>query len=177
MQNYLVLTLSGHDRIGIVEQVSKMVLDYGGNVEASRMARLGGEFAMLMLISTPSQHYGDLKEGLQKLQEKGYHVTTCQTELYNPEKYMGWMPYQLELSGADHEGIIHHITHLLAEYGVNIETMDASMVKAPMSGTPLFIMTATILIPPDLSFRQIQQDLASVGNELNVDIDISPYVG
>jgi glycine cleavage system transcriptional repressor len=50
MRNHLVYTLTGSDRIGIVEEVTKMLLDHGGNVETSRMVRLGGEFAMLMLV-------------------------------------------------------------------------------------------------------------------------------
>ena len=51
MQRNLVLTLTGPDRIGIVEGVTKLLVDRDGNVEMSRMARLGGEFAILMLVS------------------------------------------------------------------------------------------------------------------------------
>ena len=32
----------------------------GGNVETSRMARLGGEFAILMLVSMPSKRFSGL---------------------------------------------------------------------------------------------------------------------
>ena len=37
MQKKLVLTLSGHDRVGIVDKVTRIVLKHEGNVEASRM--------------------------------------------------------------------------------------------------------------------------------------------
>lgn len=47
----LVVTASGPDRPGIVARLSKRVLDCGGNVELSRMARLAGEFSILMLIT------------------------------------------------------------------------------------------------------------------------------
>lgn len=47
----LVVTASGPDRPGIVARLSKRVLDCGGNVEESRMARLAGEFSILMLIT------------------------------------------------------------------------------------------------------------------------------
>ena len=50
-QRNLVLTLTGPDRIGIVESVTGLLVARGGNVEMSRMARLGGEFAILMLVS------------------------------------------------------------------------------------------------------------------------------
>jgi len=177
MRKNLVLTLTGHDRIGMVEQVTNEVLKYNGNIEASRMARLGGEFAMLMLISVPAQNFEDLRQGVLSLHDEGYTVTTCPTEQGDPAQYAGWMPYQVEVSGADHEGIIHHITHRLAEHSINIETMDTGMVKASMSGTPLFMMTAIVLVPPDLSYRALQDDLETVGDDLNVDIEVSPYTG
>ena len=50
MQKTFVLTLTGPDRIGFVEKVTGLLLERGGNVETSRMARLGGEFAILMLV-------------------------------------------------------------------------------------------------------------------------------
>jgi glycine cleavage system transcriptional repressor len=62
MQKNLVVTLTGQDRVGIVEQVTKKVLEYGGNVEASRMARLGGEFAVLMLVSIKADRLESLQQ-------------------------------------------------------------------------------------------------------------------
>ena len=177
MRKNLVLTLTGHDRIGIVEQVTNEVLTYGGNIEASRMARLGGEFAMLMLISIPAEKFEELRQDVHSLQDEGYTVTTCQTGHSDLVKYSGWMPYQVEVSGADHEGIIHHITHRLAEHSINIETMDTGLARAPMSGTSLFTMTAIVLVPPDLSYRALQDDLEAVGDDLNVDVEVSPYTG
>ena len=41
MNKNIVLTLTGHDRIGIVEEITNMFVKHGGNVEFSRMARLG----------------------------------------------------------------------------------------------------------------------------------------
>jgi glycine cleavage system transcriptional repressor len=55
MQKTFVLTLTGPDRIGFVEKVTGLLLERGGNVETSRMARLGGEFAILMLAWIPMQ--------------------------------------------------------------------------------------------------------------------------
>lgn len=47
----LVVTASGPDRPGIVARLSKRVLDSGGNIELSKMARLAGEFSILMLVT------------------------------------------------------------------------------------------------------------------------------
>ncbi len=177
MQKNLVLTLTGHDRIGIVEHVTKLLLDYDSNVESSRMARLGGEFAMLMFVSAPTDKFEKLLRGLKNLTDEGYHVTTRKTERNDPAKYAGWMPYQINVSGADHEGIVHNITRHLAEHGINIESIDTNMVKAPMSGTPLFMMTAIVVVPPNLSSHDWQDNLKVIGDDLNIDIEVSPYTG
>ncbi|CAM6033328.1 unnamed protein product, partial [Sphagnum compactum] len=47
----LVVTASGPDRPGIVARMTKRVLDCGGNVAESWMARLAGDFTVLMLIT------------------------------------------------------------------------------------------------------------------------------
>ncbi len=47
----MVVTASGPDGPGIVARLSKRVLDTGGNIELSRMARLAGEFTILMLVT------------------------------------------------------------------------------------------------------------------------------
>jgi glycine cleavage system transcriptional repressor len=104
-------------------------------------------------------------------------VTTCQTEQNDPVKFAGWMPYQVEVNGADHEGIIHTITQILAQHNINIETMDTGMVQAPVSGTPLFTMNATVLVPPEISYQLLQEHMQNASDEQNVDIDVSPYKG
>ena len=177
MRKNLVLTLTGPDRIGIVDRVTESVLKDGGNVEASRMARLGGEFAMLMLVSVPAEGLDQLSRGVLSLQDEGYAVTARETEQIDPGKHAGWVPYQVEVTGADHEGIIHNVTHRFAERSINIESMDTGTVTASMSGTPLFTMTAVVLVPPDITYRTLQSDLQTVADDLNVDIDVSPYKG
>ena len=46
-QEYLVITANGEDRVGLVEKFTNRILDAGCNIEASRMAVLGGQFAIL----------------------------------------------------------------------------------------------------------------------------------
>jgi glycine cleavage system transcriptional repressor len=177
MRKNLLITLSGHDRIGIVEYLTKIVLASHGNVDASRMAHLGGEFAMLMLISVPVGNFEDLQQSLNRLQDEDFVVTTCETEPGDPTRYKGWIPYQIEVNGADHEGIIHTITQHLAKHNINVETMDTNMVKAPMSGTPLFTMNAIIVAPPDIPYHKWYENLEKIRDDLNVDIEVLPYKG
>ena len=87
------------------------------------------------------------------------------------------MPYQVEVHGADHEGIIHHITRYFADNGFNIENMDTNMIKAPVTGIPLFQMSAVILLPSEKANKNWQTELKAVGDDQNVDISIIPFKG
>ena len=177
MRKNLVITLTGPDRVGLVERFTKLVLDYQGNVDASRMARLGGVFAILMLVTVPEETFDAFREHVRSLREDGYKLTTNRTEQWDSEQYAGWMPYHVELKGADNEGILHSVTRHLADQGINIETLETNMVKAPMSGIPLFMMDAIVVAPPALTLNDCQERLDEIGDQLNVEIVVSPYTG
>ena len=51
MTQLIVLSAIGTDRTGVVQDITKVILACGGNIEESRMTTLGAEFAVLMLVS------------------------------------------------------------------------------------------------------------------------------
>ena len=173
MNKNIVLTLTGHDRVGIVKEITNLFVKHGGNVETSRMAHLGGEFALLALVSLAEDKLVMLENDLQEMRGEGFQITLLQTEDDHAAKYAGWLPYEIEVLGADHEGIIYEVTQYLAEKGINIEDMETSTTPAPMSGTPLFMMQATVLVPPKLPFQKWSDALEEIGDKLNVSIKVS----
>jgi len=174
MRSNFVLTLTGPDRIGIVDNVTRLLLDHGGNVETSRMARLGGEFAILMLVSMPAEQFAGLEKDLEGLTVQGYKVTTTQAEQTYAEAHPGWLPYRVEVHGADHEGIIQEVAHYLSQRGINIESMDSETTPAPISGIPLFTMTAHIVVPPSLSGQGWEAGIEDLAHHLNLEIRLIP---
>ncbi len=173
MHRHFVLTLTGPDRIGIVEEMTRLLLDRGGNVETSRMARLGGEFAILMLVSLPEGGTADLDEGLEGLTAQGYKLTATPAGRSYAQAHPGWLPYQIEVHGADHEGIIHEVARYLSQRGISIESMESECVPAPTSGVPLFAMTAQVVVPPSLSGQRWEDGLDEIGRRMNLEITAS----
>lgn len=171
-KEYLVVTVVGPDRRGTVEKITAVVSDNRANIEESRMARLGGEFAVIMLISLPGERKEILLAELDQLKEQNLTVLTRSTSLSRLEKFQGYVPYEISVIGADHEGIVHSVARYLASEGVNIETMDTHVTQAPLTGTPLFSMQATVQAPPELTLPKLRQKLAEVGDELGVDIAV-----
>jgi glycine cleavage system transcriptional repressor len=175
MHREFVLTLTGPDRIGIVEQVTGLLLDRGGNVETSRMVRLGGEFAILMLASLSADQFAGLDRDLEGLTTRGYKVTTTQAEpAATAEARPGWLPYRIEVQGADHEGIIHEVARYLSGRGINIESIDSETTPAPLSGIPLFTMDAQVVVPPSLAGQDWETGLAEIGSQRNLEVTVTP---
>lgn len=177
MPRNFVLTLTGPDKIGFVNEVTKLLLDRGGNVETSRMTRLGGEFAILMLVSMPDDQLAGMEADLDGLAARGYKVTTTRAEPVRADAHRGWLPYRIEVRGSDHEGIIHEVARYLAGHNITIESVDSETTPAPMTGLPLFTMTAHVLAPPDPPERDWAGGLADVGGHRNLDIRVSPAEG
>ncbi len=172
MRANIVLTLTGTDRIGMVEFVTGILLPHGGNVENSRMARLGGEFAMLMLVSFPAENQEALQRDLESLVTQGYKVTVSLTRTVSGGIYPGWLPFQIEVRGADHEGIIHEVARYLSERGIHIEFMETGVTWAPISGAPLFTMTAQVAVPPTVGIGW-EDALHNLGELLMVEIRVT----
>ena len=171
-RNY-VLTLTGPDRIGIVEEVTRLVLDRGGNVETSRMARLGGEFAVLMLVAIPEAKGEGLGGDFQDLASKGYKVSISLADEGGEASHAGWAPYRIAVDGADHEGIIHEVARHLARRGISIEEMDSESAPAPTSAAPLFSMSALILVPPAADESWVE-GLKEIGWKMNLEVVVAP---
>jgi glycine cleavage system transcriptional repressor len=171
MSTDLVVTLTGADRVGIVEEVTDVVLGLGGNVETSRMARLGGEFAILMLVSLPSSAPASLEEPFRRLSDEGYKVTVSGTRRVSGQEPSAATPYRIDIQGADHEGIIHDFASQLSDLGINIESMETWITPAPVSGTPLFTMTALVMVPAKLAEKDWMAALDEAGRRANVDVE------
>lgn len=175
MRRQLVLTASGRDRVGIVEEMTALILRFEGNIESSRMVRLGGDFAMLMFVSAPEERIDGLRAAVAEVHYSKYDVQTRLSEVDEPEEAAA-TPCAINVRGADHMGILHQIARYLGQQGINVETMTTEIVAAPMSGTPLFTMAAVVRVPPQLAIEDLREAMAFIGEEVGVDTEVFPHV-
>lgn len=170
MKSDLVLVFTSPDRPGIVEQLTTTVVQFGGNWEESRLARLCGDFAGIARISVDQDQINPLQEALQALGNDGLqvHVRSAQSEPTVAESSTA----QLICSGADHEGIVSGVARHLASLGINVEEMETGIEPAPTTGTPLFQMACQVRLPQDLQLDELSADLNALAGELGVDIAI-----
>lgn len=167
-KRYLVLTAIGPDRPGLVNQISAMIHDVGGSLEDSRMAILGGEFAVILLVSGGAEAISRLEREQAALERTtGLSVTLRATA--RPEQPRSYLPYRIRVTGVDRPGIVHSISDILAGRGVNVASLESRIAYAPLSGTPMFVLEAELQVPSELALSQLRRDLASACEEDNLD--------
>ena len=166
--NNLIISAVGSDRPGIVSEISGVITSHGGNVEESRMSRLGSDFAIIMLVTVAPNWEESLEVALKSITE--LTITTKPTKL--PQVSDG-RQFRIDLSGADNEGIVKVLSKYLAEKSINILEMETHTSQAPVSGTPLFNLNAFVSIPNDVEEKLIQADLSQIAQDLGVEIQLS----
>ena len=171
-KEFLVVTIIGPDKRGLVAQLTEEIVAQRANIEESRMSRLGGEFAVIMLLSIAGEAKAELLIGLDKLNSERVQVFVKETDLSRLKVFEGFVPYEISVIGADHEGIVHNIAEYLAELRVQVEDMETHVTKAPITGTPLFSMYAELQAPPELPLKALRTKMEAIGDSLGVDIEV-----
>ncbi len=172
-KKYLVISALGHDRTGIVNELSKLILDNSGNIEDSRMTVLGGEFASMTLVSGTWNAIAKIENLLPGLEKKlGLTVVAKHTEPRKSEKNL--VPYLVDVVSIDHPGIVHEVADFFAAQGINIEDLSTSTYAAAHTGTPMFAMNVTIAIPGDVHIGQLRHAFQNFCDDLNLDATIEP---
>jgi glycine cleavage system transcriptional repressor len=175
-KQHVLVTAVGPDRIGLVDRITEVLLRHGGNIEESRMARLAGDFAALILVSVPESSLQALDLNLNSLREEALEISIRQLKPIESAGLEGYLPFMVAVSGADHEGIIRSIAHVLHRLKVNIAELESEVVNAPTTGTPLFNMKAVLQVPPDLPIATLENALRQAGDDLGVLVELVPGV-
>jgi glycine cleavage system transcriptional repressor len=175
MRQYLVVSAVGQDRPGIVDRISSFILDHDCNIEDSRMAILGGEFALIVLVAGEPDRISRLQaEAGEFGQQSGLTLFTKATTAPGARAAKGARRFSVHAVGLDHEGIVHEIAHALAKLGVNIEALASSTVPAPHTGAPQFVLDLQLETPPQLPEEQFREKLTAACEAVNVDVEIKP---
>ena len=167
--DHLVLTVIAPDQPGLVERIAQCIAAHGGNWLESRMSRMAGQFAGILKVAVPAEGYDELVEGLQALNSQGIRVLVAESGI---EPVCTWKPIHLDLVGNDRPGIVRDITRLLAEHGVNLESLTTEVAPAPLSSEPLFHAAALLAVPLDLSLDQLQDKLETLADDLMVELNL-----
>ncbi|HSV56240.1 MAG TPA: ACT domain-containing protein [Magnetospirillaceae bacterium] len=172
---YILVSALGADRVGIVDDLSGIVADAGGNIEESKMAVLGGEFAVMMLVAADEPAAAVLESRMGDAESSlGLRIAVKRT--FEASKPEGGRPYSLETVSLDSRGIVHAVSAVLRRRGINIEELETRTERAPLTGAPLFHMKAQIVIGPRQSAAALRRELEELHTGQDLDVALTPLV-
>lgn len=172
-QNHLVISALGADRPGIVDALSQHILDCGCNIADSRMTVLGGEFAIMLLVSGNWNTVAKLEQGLDDLGRR-LNLTLTFKRTAEHRKSDNTLPYSVEVVAMDHPGIVHHLANFFSTRGINIQELSTSSYAAAHTGTPMFSLQMVVNIPATMKISGLREEFFDFCDQRNLDALIEP---
>ncbi len=174
MANYALLTGVGRDRPGIVAAVSGVLYEADCNIEDSEMARLGGDFALMLMLRLPagltSQQLGETLTSVRDEFGLWLHLADVPPE-EAAEPKQDHPRHVIHVYGADRKGIVHRITRHLAENSINITNLHTEVIH---HDTPLYVMMIELEVPRFVDAGAVQEELEKIGKQIGVDVTMRP---
>ena len=173
MSQLIVISAVGTDRTGVVQDLSKVILSCGGNIEESRMTTLGSEFAMLLLVSGNWATLNKLEQGLNKLGDgKGLTVSIRQTDAKMATGDR--MPYAVDIVSLDQQGIVFNLANFFATHDIEIADVSTRSYAAAHTGSPMFSVQMAINVPSTIHISQLREEFMEICDRLNLDAILEP---
>lgn len=177
-EQFLALSALGSDRPGLVAEVTDYLSQHGGNVEDSRMAVLGAEFGILLLVSGTPEEIAAIERDLASLREKtGLQILSRLTKAPEDHRRAPTIPCLITAEALDQEGIVRAVSRALSRVGVNIVSLETTAYEAPVTGSPLFRLEARVDCPAGVTVAKVRKAMDEVAEAENLDIDVRSLVG
>jgi glycine cleavage system transcriptional repressor len=173
-ERYLVLSALGPDRPGLVAEVTHYVTERGGNIEDSRMAVLGGEFGVMMLVSGSTDEVARVARDHAELHAAtGLDIATRDTKSPEEHRRSQSFPCVVTCDAIDNPGIVRAVARALRDLGLNIVSLETTTYEAPVTGSPLFRLEASCDVPRGVTLAKIRALMGEVAARENIDIEVT----
>lgn len=172
-EHFVVLSALGPDKPGLVATITETLASVGCNIEDSRMAVLGAEFGVLILISGGHKAVEEALVRMPELERAtGLSIVAKRTKSPEDHRRAMAIPYQVIAESLDHEGIVRSVATALHGLGTNIVSLETSAYNAPVTGSPLFKLEALVDVPAEVSVATLRATMGKVAERENIDIEV-----
>jgi glycine cleavage system transcriptional repressor len=176
-KKHLALSALGPDRPGLVEDVTRYLVERGGNLEEGRMAVLGGQFGVMLLVSAPTERLAELTRDKPTLEARtGLTVTMHPTVSPAEHRAATVIPCRIVASALDQEGIVHAISKALHTTGINIVSLETTAYHAPVTGSPLFKLEVSVDVPRNVPVTQVRAAMDVLATTYGLDVEVRSLV-
>ena len=173
MKQLIAICAIGNDRTGLVYDLTRVVVECGGNVLESRMTALGNEFAVLMLVAGNWHTLAKLEGELAKLGESsGLTVISRRTEIRPPRTDM--VSYTVDVVCLDQPGVLHSLAGFFSSRGIDIGDISTRTYNAAHTGAPMFSLYMVVHVPTRIHVAALREEFMDVCDHLNLDAILEP---
>lgn len=173
MSQLIVISAIGRDRTGVVQDITKVIMGCGGNIEESRMTTLGSEFAMLMLVSGNWHTLSRLEDQLAKLSSDD-ELTVMIRKTSQRVSKEDRMPYHVDVVSLDQQGIVYNLANFFASHDIEIADVATRQYAAAHTGAPMFEVQMAVSIPASIHVAQFRDVFHEFCDQLNMDAILEP---
>ena len=150
MHTSYIVTFTSDDRPGLVEQLSRVIENNGGNWHESASA---------------------LETELKNLSASGLSVQLTSTG--GRSDPVAGRNINLTVMGPDRLGIVREISHALANRHINVLQMDSQVNSAPMSAEMIFTAHIEAWIPETTDSDDLRDALDAIADNMTLEIDLA----
>lgn len=167
MNHWYMLTVVGEDRPGIVAKLTHALYEGGCNLGEASMMRLGGNFSIMLMVSSDSKRR-DIENMLEPVADSlglRVHIDAIKGKLHRhviPD-------VRISVSGADRAGIVSEVTSALAEAGLNILDLESDV--AGTESSPIYIMHVEGIATEGIESLKA---VINVFSDQGIDVSIQP---
>ncbi|SNB47306.1 glycine cleavage system protein R [Geobacter sp. DSM 9736] len=170
---HFAVTVISKDRPGIVADTAEVLFRLGCNIEDSSCTMLGGDFAMILIISHRKPFSKSLLvEEFRRLhEEKGLaafvrKLADDEVRYRQPEGEL----CLVSVYGSDQPGIVYRVTRELANRGINITDLNTKLVGTEEE--PVYVLMLEAALQEGISVEDVSALLENLRKELNVEIGV-----
>jgi glycine cleavage system transcriptional repressor len=171
--NHFAITIISKDRPGIVADTSEVLYRLGCNIEDSSCTMLGGDFALILIISHEAPFSKvRLSDEFKALQERTGLIVNLRTLQDNdivPVKEAGELCL-ISVYGSDQPGIVYRVTRALADNRVNITDLNTRLIGTKEA--PVYVLMLEAVLPVGMNVDATSQMLEPLRKELAVEIGV-----
>lgn len=170
---HFAVSAVGTDRPGIVAAVTGVLVDQGCNLEDTSMSILRGHFAMMLLVAGPDGASASALESSLADTARDLDLVLAVRDIDDsvpiPLQGEAWT---VSVYGSDRPGIVHRVTQLLADTGVNVVDLTTRVIGD--ADRPLYAMLLDVTLPPGVDGSTLRNGLDALATELGVDCSMHP---
>lgn len=170
--SYFALTIIGRDRPGIVSQVTEILYQLGCNIADSSCSILGGQFAMLLIISHPEKSSKEeFEQAFAPLEENNLSVFLRALKPGGEQRpEIAGDLCMISVYGSDKPGIVYRVARELGERKVNITDLNTKLIGS--SERPVYVMMLEAVLPAGVSIEDLELSMDELKQSLQVDISV-----